>query len=210
MRINRSVEKLAKIPVFWNIFESIFGADEAKKTLYRSVFKKTCRIMDFGCATGNTTSAFKDFDYVGIDIDSESIKWAKKKWKKSKNIKFIKADITGKKIKIPKFDSILFASTGHHLDDNKLIRILKKLSTYLKPRGKMYYFDTIKPGKNSHLLTKWLCSIDRGIYMRNIKDFNKIFETVSDIYRVKTKKIYGVTGTLLPQPKYLFMLLQKK
>lgn len=166
--------------------------------------------MDFGCATGNTTGAFLDFDYVGIDIDKQSISWAQKKWSKYPNIIFISTDILGKKPKIKKFDAILFASTGHHLNDKMLPKILLKLSEFLLPGGNIYYFDTIKPNKKSHLITKWLCSIDRGVYMRDMKDFNLLFKSVSSKYEVKDISIKKVTRTLLPQPKYIFALLSLK
>lgn len=210
MKTNNTIEHFARLPFLWDTFESIFGADKEKQILYRSVFTEPCRLMDFGCATGNTTAAFLDFDYVGVDIDNVSIAWAKQKWQEYPNVTFIAADILGRKLKVKKFEAILFASTGHHLKNDQLPKILLKLSEYLMPGGKIYYFDTIKPDKRSHPITRWLCSIDRGTYMRGMKDFKILFNTISGKYRVKNISVKKVTGTFLPQPKYIFSLLYLK
>lgn len=202
--------KLANTPFLWDIFEYIFGADKQKGLLYRSKLpKKVGALMDFGCATGNTTGAFLDCNYLGVDVDKASIQCARKKWSKYSNIKFVNQDIT-KKNRLGEFDTILFAGTGHHLSDAILINIFRSLDNYLQPKGSIYYFDTIKPVPGEPIVARWLCHIDRGRHIRSRKHSLRIMKNVKDIYKTKNISTEQISGTFLPQPAYLYIKLSKK
>jgi len=201
------IEKLARQPFLWDIFEFIFGADKQKQILYRSKINKRCKIMDFGCASGNTTKAFLDFDYTGIDLDKDSILFAKQKWSGFKNIKFKCLDILSNH-NMGKFDLILFAGTGHHLNDPQLKNIFYALSKNLKPKGEILYFDTIKPSKNDNIITKWLCDIDRGKNIRTIEQTKKIIKSLREKLLISETSVEQVSNTFLPQPAYFFARLR--
>ena len=82
-------------------------------------------ILDIGCGNGYNTYkiAEKAGSVVGIDIDEENIRLARKDFKKN-NIKYIKGDATSYKFD-KKFDAIVLSNVLEHLEDR--IRFLKKV-----------------------------------------------------------------------------------
>ena len=52
--------------------------------------KKKSKLIDFGCGEGSSTNFFatQGYEAVGLDISKTSIKTAKKRFKKTKNLKF--------------------------------------------------------------------------------------------------------------------------
>ena len=203
------IERLARNPFLWTIFEKVFGADEQKKLIYRSAFATNKSILDFGCSSGNTTSAFLDFDYTGVDIDADSISYARKRWSKHKNIKFICADLLSNKYPSQKYDFILFAGTGHHLSTDVFLKVNLKLLDLLKPTGQIWFYDILKPGKRCHPLTRLLAAIDRGKFIRNYSEYQKLFSGLSGASVIENKKI-KVTNTLIPQEDYCFFRVIRK
>lgn len=203
------IEHLAQNPILWTVFEKIFGADEQKKVIYRSALKENKSLLDFGCSSGNTTAAFLDFEYTGVDVDKKSILYAKKRWVGHKNVRFVCADILGSAFTKQKYDFILFAGTGHHLSPDQLTPILNKLISLLTIDGQIWFYDILKPGKESHLLTRILASIDRGKYIRTYSQYQQKFKKVVGV-KIAESKIIKVTGTLIPQEDYCFFRLVKK
>lgn len=203
------VEKLAQYPILWTVFEKIFGADKQKEIIYRSAVPTNKSLLDFGCSSGNTTGAFLDFDYTGVDIDEKAIKYAKKRWSEYKNIKFICSDILSRRFDNQKFDFILFAGTGHHISPGLFEKITNRLVSLLKTNGQIWFFDILKPDENSHFLTHVLAGIDRGKYIRTFSQYQWIFRDIKGI-RIAERKTIKVSGTLIPQEDYCFFRLVKK
>ena len=203
------VEQLAQNPILWTIFEKIFGADKQKEIIYRSAVTTNKNLLDFGCSSGNTTGAFLDFDYTGVDIDKKSIEYAKKRWSGYKNIKFICADILSKRFDRQKFDFILFAGTGHHISPDLFTTITNKLVSFLRVTGENWFFDILKPDEKSHFLTHVLAAIDRGKYIRTYSQYKLIFRGIKGI-KIAESKTIKVSGTLIPQEDYCFFRLVKK
>lgn len=207
---NPFIEYFAQIPFLWNVFEWIFGADKQKQILYRSKVGNSKKMMDFGCSSGNTTKAFFDTDYTGVDIDKPSIIHAKKKWMNYPNIKFVATDILLPNKNLGKFDDILFAGTGHHLSDCQLIDIFHNLDRYLNKGGEIHYIDTIKPLPACPFLTRWICSIDRGKFIRSKKQSTRLIKMISSVYKVKEVSVEKVKNTIIPQPSYIYFRLKLK
>lgn len=203
------IERLAQNLILWTIFEKIFGADEQKKVIYRSALKENKSLLDFGCSSGNTTGAFLDFDYTGVDIDNKSIAYASKRWLGRKNVKFICADILSKQFNSQKYNYILFAGTGHHISPGLFTKITDRLVSLLKAKGQIWFYDILRPGKKSHLLTRILATIDRGKYIRTYTQYMVIFKKIKGV-RVAESKIIKVSGTLIPQEDYCFFRISKK
>ena len=124
---NRFFRKITNIPAVWDFLHSFVGAQKWKLSLYPSVFSESGKILDFGCSVGNDTPGFLGFDYIGVDVNCESIEAAKKKYEKYRNISFVCLDILKQEFKENYFDYVLFACTGHHLKDGELGLVLDKL-----------------------------------------------------------------------------------
>jgi len=198
------IGRLLNIPILWNLSQAIFGCDSQKKRLYRSVFHEKGRLLDFGCADGNTFPAFTDFDYYGIDINAGLIDYARRKYARYKNAHFINADILSHPFEKDHFDFVLFSCTGHHLDDARLFPIMKELGEVLKTGGKLHFFDTIRrPGKDSKLLNL-LINADQGKFMRDEEIYKKIIYRFSDRLKPVRHETLNISGTLMPQPTYFY------
>lgn len=205
----KTVSWILKNPYIWSLSQKIFGDDRQKMELYRSVFPNKGKVLDFGCSNGNTFPAFSDFEYTGFDNDSVMINDAKRKYKNYKNANFVLIDILKQKSHIKNFDFILFGLTGHHIDDKNLLAIFSKLSLLLKKGGKIYYFDSIRDKKKDSLLLTIILNLDQGKFIRTINKYNKIKSLLPKKLKMRKSKIYQVTGTLMPQPKYIFWELEK-
>ncbi|OGE77637.1 hypothetical protein A3J19_04980 [Candidatus Daviesbacteria bacterium RIFCSPLOWO2_02_FULL_41_8] len=203
------IEFFAQNPTLWTIFQKIFGNDKQKEVLYRSSITTKSSLLDFGCSSGNTTGAFLDFNYTGLDIDKKSIKYAKKRWAGKKNIKFICSDILVHPPVKQKFDYILFATTGHHLSSDIFTPVTIKLVSLLKKNGQIWFYDILKPDKRNHFLTRLLAAIDRGKYLRTFPQYTALFKKIDAIKIVESKTIV-VQGSLIPQEDYCFFRLKKR
>jgi len=64
--------------IFRNQLQHNFRAEKKAIKSYVDINKKT---LDYGCGTGNFSIIFNKKKYLGIDIDNESIEYAKKKKK---------------------------------------------------------------------------------------------------------------------------------
>ena len=99
-------------------------------------------LLDIGCATGHYCGKFADLGYspLGIDLDSEMIKTAKKTYGQAK---FDVMNLT----EIEKIDETfdLVYSTGNvmaHVDEDNLKSFLKSLKNKMKP-GSIWIFQVI-------------------------------------------------------------------
>lgn len=203
------IDLLAKQPKFWDLFEAVFGANEAKRDIYRSVIIDTGRMLDFGCATGNTTAAFLDFDYYGVDINKNYINQAKAKWAKYKNIHFICADLLERPFPPAFFDFVLFSGTGHHLCDRDIKLLVQGIHRILKKRGNLYFFDMIKSSRIQSLIPKLIITIDRGKYVRNELEWLDLFRSFSG-FSIIEKQLFSPSKTLFSQPDHLYLKLVKQ
>ena len=187
--MSKIVSHLLHNPVLWRVSQKVFGDDKEKMQLYRSVIKSKGKLLDFGCSNGNIFPAFTDFDYYGYDKDTVMISDAKQKYKNFKNAHFYTIDILKDKSPESNFDFILFALTGHHLDDKTLISVFFKLSKLLKMHGKIIYFDSVRvPKRDSFLLTS-LLNMDQGKFIRTIDEYDIIKNKLSKILKIRKFKI---------------------
>ena len=97
-------------------------------------------LLDVACGTGNHVQFLKDqFSIVGLDINPEMLKIAKKK---NAKVKFIKGDMKNLDLdKSNKFDVIIcmFAAIAYNLNYEELENTLKSFNTYLKPGGVLIF-----------------------------------------------------------------------
>lgn len=196
-------------PSVWTLSQKILGCDEQKKRLYRSVFPAPCRLLDFGCANGNTFGAFRDFDYCGLDIDERLIRHAQKAFAECRNARFVCADILERPFPEQSFDAALFAGTGHHLSDDAFPKIMGALGNMVKRGGAVHFFDTIRtPGEDSLLLRLFL-HLDQGKFHRTEDAYRAMLPTISPILRPVRMTTMRVRGALTPQPRYFYAEMRR-
>src|SRR5271154_5386924 len=134
------IKGLLSSPIIWDCIQSVLGATQFKRELYLSKLRTPGKLLDLGCADGHIADAFIEFDYHGVDIDPVAIEAAKRRFRDRPNMHFIAADLCTRPFPPDEFDSILFACTIHHLDDDSLLRLLKELHYCMKPEGIIHIF----------------------------------------------------------------------
>jgi SAM-dependent methyltransferase len=204
------INAILKNQTIWNLSQIVLGANNQKMDLYSSVIDLKGKILDFGCANGNTFEAFKDYDYTGVDIDSSCINFANSKYENYKNARFICDDITNDNLDKESFDSILFAGTGHHINNKLLFKITKSLSRLLKKGGSLYFIDTIRDKKRKSKLLSLLISLDQGKFHRTEYIYNHILDKFAPELVPIYHKTHQMKGTFVPQPTYYVAKLTKK
>ncbi len=206
MRILKSV---LDIPFFWNLTQFIFGCDKQKRFLYRAAFREKGRILDFGCADGNTFPAFSDFEYYGIDINERLLNHARNKYSSFGNTHFINADILEEPFPEDFFDHVLFACTGHHLERERLLEILKELIRVLKRKKNLHIFDTIRVPDRDSAVLRFIINLDQGKFMKDEKTYGVIFKELSDKIEVVKTETFRVRR-FMPLPTFFHAELRKK
>jgi len=198
------IDLIIHSPKVWNYVQKFFGDNTQKMKLYRSVIVKPGKIMDFGCANGNTFPIFSDSKYYGCDIDENMINDAKEVYSKFRNAHFICCDINQHHFPTSEFDNILFALTGHHMDNRTLLKSFSSLSKLIKAGGTIHYFDSLNSPSKDHPITKALIKMDRGGHIRTIQEYANLRKQLDKILLINKQKIFQVTGAILPQPRYLY------
>ncbi len=194
-------------PALWDLSQRIFGADDEKKRLYfepLGIDDRSSRILDFGCATGNTASPFAEYDYTGIDIDPALIDYARFKFRGYPKMKFVAGDITSYEPDRP-FDYILFAGVAHHLDDQLLPKLLLRLRTFLSERGHIYFVDPVITGRENRQV-RLLMKADQGKFHRSAAAYEQLFGRIG--LNVIEKRPLHTQDTLFRQPEYAFFKLR--
>ncbi len=203
------VNSFLRNPFFWDLSQLVFGANQQKKALFKKVIKKKGRLLDFGCANGNLFPIFQEYEYYGVDIDNRLIEFAQKKYKEFKNAHFIYADILDRPFPYEFFDSILFSTAGHHIDDSLLSNIIEALSESLKVGGSIYFFDIIRAPREESMFLKFLLGFDRGRYMRDEARYRELIFKFSSKLIPKDIEVSRIKNTLMPQPMYFYVEFEK-
>jgi SAM-dependent methyltransferase len=159
----------------WGVSQFLIGADQGKQRLHYETLKPQpgAKILDVGCATGNASAVFREFDYTGVDVDGGAIDFANYRFRKFSNMRFLSADVTT--LGPPAgYDYIVFGSTGHHIPNDKLLPILRKFKELLKPGGVLGVFDQVKTGREGPYL-RFIMSIDRGKFHKTVEEYLDLF-----------------------------------
>lgn len=154
------------------------------------------RVLDVGCGPGTNTAHFAGSDYLGIDINSEYIQYARRRHGRS----FVVADVTKYAVDpSQRFDFILVNTFLHHVDEAATRRILSHLATLLTVGGNVHIIELVLPPEPS--IPRRLAEWDRGEYPRPLGEWRAIFcdyfdQVVWEPYTV------GALGTALWQFVY--------
>lgn len=114
--------------------------------------KNQDKILDFGCGNGRLSELFreKDCEYTGVDISSELLEIAKKKYQDKKFILINKEDEL--MFRENYFDKIFSVAVFHHFNPEMAKQSLKELRRVLKKDGTLilttWYLWNTKYKKN--------------------------------------------------------------
>ncbi len=106
---------------------------------FEKYIKNGQKILDLGCGNGRLVNLLGNYDieYVGSDISSDLLNYAKKQdFGKIKNFQFIESDMLDLEFLDNSFDIIFLIASYHHLRiKSQRIKILEKMNKWLKKDG---------------------------------------------------------------------------
>ena len=111
-----------------------------KEILEKANLQRNSSILDLGCACGGLykilNEKFGINEYIGIDINSQCIQYAKQIYK---NVEFIANDVSNMNDErfLGKFDFVI--SFGFIDCSNSFYETFEKITKYLKPDGKLIF-----------------------------------------------------------------------
>lgn len=159
-----------KFPYLWLIFQLAIGATYDKRKLAVKHYKGEKNILEVGCSLGNITPAFlpfKNFKYLGIDIDAGAINIAQKTFAKNPNISFRNVSLEKLAEENQTFDYILFAGMLHHTDDELSVSLLKDAKKLLAENGKIVVYEPESFRASDNLLFKLYAKLEQGEHLRS-------------------------------------------
>ena len=190
---------------FYALLQRITSKSSALK--FTSIFynvKPNSKVIDIGCGPGSMLQRLNpNIDYLGIDVSSQYINTAKKKF--GLQARFFCGE-TNDFITNPNFkdaDVIICNCMLHHLNDQEV----KDLFSFVKKNIKSNTgrFLSIEPTHLIHegVVSKWFMNRDRGEYVRTEADWKIILEASNPDAIIQTQ-----VATALALIPYIYILIE--
>lgn len=156
-----------------------------KQVVRKWAASKRVTAVDLGCGIGEFSTFFSKKKYLGIDLDSDSIKLANKLYP---GYLFKTGDITTFASK-QKFDRVLVVGVLHHLDNKSFSKSLQTIDKSLKKTGRAIIIEAIPPLLKYNFIGKLLRAHDQGKYVRKFNDYQNMLKKKFHI--IHAKPYYG-------------------
>lgn len=152
-------------------------------------------ILDVGCADGTVTMAlaklFPEINFLGIDLDENFIKLARKNAEKIRNVKFEKIYLRDLLARPERFDAVIFCSVLHEFFTygegiSSVIKALADTHELLKKEGVIIIRDMILSEYTKSANLRCL-EVANKIYIKNLKttiDFEERFGKLNNVYKI--------------------------
>jgi cyclopropane fatty-acyl-phospholipid synthase-like methyltransferase len=184
-QVNSGVRAILSHPVIYNSFQRIVGIDKAFSKYVNEIIRPVdgSRILDIGCGEGYILNFLShNIDYVGYDISSPYIEYAKEKFRGRG--RFVNARVSEMKLNENElFDIVLATGLLHHLDDREGVDLFKVGYNCLGKGGVMYTYDN-SYFKEQSPIAKFISSRDRGRHVRYPEEYQKIAKAVFEEVQV--------------------------
>lgn len=151
----------------------------------KKFFSKKDYVLDYGCGVGFFSKIFNKRKYIGLEINSNFIKRAKKI---NRGYRF--KNFNEKKLEkyIKNVDAVLINNVLHHMSDKQIkdsIYFIKKNSK--KKKIKLIAIEPVFP-KEFFSLQFFMKALDIGNYIRTINEYKKQLKKYSKIKKNYTQQ----------------------
>ena len=193
------INTILKYPLFYRSYQRFVRAKYSEYDLFRFIFsylskKKKLRMLDICCGDSFILNHVSDYvtDYLGVDNNEKYLKTKKKKWKK---FKFKNLDLSNKKnlAHLKKFKPNIIFMNGviHHLEDD----VVKSINFFIKKLKKNIFISVDPIKENNKILNKIMIMLDRGKFIRNKSQYEKIMKgyktiIIDDFYQMSFKNVF--------------------
>ena len=146
--------------------------------------EKVDMILDVGCGIGYYSKIIDSANYLGIDSNEKYIDFARLHYANSEK-DFLKMNFLCESLPNTerKANKCLLIGVIHHLSDNEVNQLFSKLSEM-----DFEFIITQDPFYSKwHLINNFICSLDRGKYVRKVASYKKLILSHFDI--ISSKRI---------------------
>jgi SAM-dependent methyltransferase len=170
------VDYLLEQTAVYSLWQAPFAAAKLAPMLAHNDIGSARRVLDVGCGPATNTRLFAHADYLGIDVNPDYIKHARRKHDR----RFVVADAaTYDDPHGAGFDFILINSFLHHMDTLSTNKILNRMRSWLSPDGHIHLLEPALPEERS--LAQLMAHLDRGKYLRPLATWHELFGQHLDI-----------------------------
>ena len=167
-----------KFPKFYDWIQILATGGYLSKISKDLLFLENKSVLDIGCGTGTLIEYLNPKSYFGVDINSEFIKLARKKYP---GFKFKILNIVDEKFPDGEFEFVFMMNVLHHLTDDQIIKVFKKI----KKSGYSREFVIVE-SKPDNFLGKFLGKFDAG---SNFREYHNLRDIIEKHFKIKSIKI---------------------
>ncbi len=173
----RLVHGLAGRPILFDSLRFLLegGFRGEKEVLRREGILEGVSILDLGCGTGALAGFFQSTHYVGVDLNGDYIRQAKKKHPDHLFLQMDGRHLTWKK---PSFDVVIIGGVLHHLNDQDAASLLGEARRVLKPEGgRLVLWEDIPIHSRFNLIGRAVQWLDKGEHIRLERQYLELIRT---------------------------------
>lgn len=139
-------------------------------------------VLDIGCGVGAHRPLFPDARYVGIDVNAEYIRVAS-----ARPGTFLVMDAGALDFPEGSFDTAFTVATCHHLDDGRILSMVRNVLQVLRPGGTFHIIDPVLPVSPRAALKAALFRRDRGRFQRTVPELTGLLARGGRVARVDVR-----------------------
>ena len=106
-------------------------------------------VLDLCCGTGLSLRRIIDHpnicEVVGVDVSSEYLAFATERFSKVNTLRLLQDDAVECVLENQHWDVIVLSSAYHHIEDDRKVKFLKRISALLKPNGVAIMAENVLP-----------------------------------------------------------------
>ena len=179
-------KQLLDSPRLYMLFQAAVGGIRSRRLAIQQYLNipPGARILDIGCGPGFVTVFLNNPTYVGYDVESRYIEFARRRYGSLGIFKL--GEYTRRELeRYEPFDFVMMNGLLHHLDDAAARELLKLAADSLTPGGKVLCIDGgLHPGQNA--FSRYLVKEDRGQFVRSPEGYEKLAVEAFGKSNVKT------------------------
>lgn len=137
-------------------------------------------VLDLGCGPGDVFELMPQVRYVGIDLSENYTAAGRRRYGDRAN--FLTGDLNCVGLtQFGRFNQIIAMGVMHHLSDDEVIAMLRKVRDFLKPGARFVSYDPCLTNPQ-HPIARWIHTHDRGRYVRFDNHYERLISQVFGIY----------------------------
>jgi SAM-dependent methyltransferase len=137
-------------------------------------------VLDLGCGPGDVFELMPQVRYVGIDMSENYVAAARRRF--GGRARFLSGDLNSVELEqLGDFDQVIAMGVMHHLSDEEVVAMLRRIREFLKPGGRFISYD---PGftEPQHPFARWIHKHDRGHFVRFDRQYEHLISRVFTSY----------------------------